>query len=355
MKRRLDRLRTALGFAVLLLCADTLGWLYAQHVLDRHLQRLQAEASAAGWRFTAASVARGGWPLAATRRYEDPGLHPAGRPAAFAADGWTGSSLTAAISILHPGEMRIGLGGGQAISTTNSRQAVRQAVRFRGDDITLALPLEGHPGQVRIDAARLRVLAPAALGPAMLRVGHLEGTVRWTGAAVALGVSAQDLELAAGAPGLDADSGALDVSLVGPLRSSGAGWTDRLQAWRDQGGRLIVTRAVLQWPDAGVALAGNAALDTELRSDGAFSLHLVGINALVERSVRAGFASAGQATSIRAILGLIASSTDARQGGSLTLPLDLHAGTLALGRIPLLQLPALVPRPATSSGTMPSP
>ncbi|WP_428376175.1 DUF2125 domain-containing protein [Lichenicoccus sp.] len=366
MRPRLSRLRAPLALALLLLGADTLGWLYAQHVLDRRLMRLQAQASEAGWRFDALSMARGGWPLAATRRFEEPGLYPGGRLGGLSGGAvWSASRLTAAISVLHPSEMTLRLGGGQVIATTTiattgSHPApdLRQALRFRGDDVTLAIPLGTRPRQLRLHATRLRVAFPAGLGLAPLRVRRLEGSLRWTGAAAALSIASQDLDLAAGAagPGLAVDTGALELSLVGPLAAKGAGWADRLRAWRDKDGRLIVTRAALLWPDARLALAGNAALDGNLRPDGAFSLRIVGADALVERSVRAGLLSAAQATSIRAILGLVAAATDTRQGsGSITLPLDLHAGTLALGRIPLLLVPALAPGLAATAPAAPMP
>nr|WP_321983697.1 DUF2125 domain-containing protein [uncultured Lichenicoccus sp.] len=343
-----------LSLAVLLLGVDTLGWLYAQHVLDRRLLRLQIQAGDAGWRFSAASTRRGGWPLAATRSFQDPGLHRSAGPGAGADDnagiGWSGARLTAAISVLHPTDMTIRLGGGQMIRLGGD------TLRFRGDDVMLAIPLQARTSRIGFDARRLRLLL--APGASTLRMSRLEGSVRWTADAIALSATTRGVGVAdAAGPGLDADAGDIELSLVGPFGAKDATWTDRLRGWRDKDGRLIVTRGALQWPDARIQVAGNATLDSTLHPDGAFSLHLVGADALVGRSVRSGLVSNAQATSIRAILGLIAAASDARNGGSLDLPLDLHAGTLALGRIPLLRLSMPDPGPAATMpvARMPSP
>ena len=367
MRRR--PFRVTLIAALLLLGVDTAGWLYAQHVLEQRLTRLEAAALQAGWQFTGMSGRHGGWPLSATRTVLSPGLHPRG---SAWSGGWTGARLTAGLSLLHPDEMTIRLGGAQSFSKGLVPAASDPAgtLRFIGDDLVLAIPLRRQVRHVHLAATRLRVALPAgpgsagrgtrALGLASLRIDHLDGSLRWTDAAIALDLAARDLEVAGGpgAPGFDAGTGLLEASLVGRPGSPAPDWEERLQAWRNNGGRLIVTRAALRWPDARIELAGDAALDGNLRPDGAFSLHLLGADALLDMAMRRGLISAAQATSIRAVLGLLSAATDAPgHGQSLTLPLDLHDGTLSLGHIPLLQVP-LFTSPATAAPapvTLPSP
>ncbi|WP_240759296.1 DUF2125 domain-containing protein [Lichenicoccus roseus] len=333
--RRNQPLRIVLAVAIALIAVDTLGWIGGQFLLDRQISRLDAEAAANGWKLDRGTPSRGGWPLAVTRTFTKPVLRPgSGQPGPV----WTGDAVTVGISVLRPTVLGIRLIGGQVIAPAGTD--LRHALRFRGTDLEVVLPMRGHAGtphtgELEFKASRLRVASPAGILPSpgvLADVSDLDGRMRWTDAAHAITLTARGIVLSTplAVPGLSIPAGSLEMSLTGGSAVGGGG----------QGSRLMLANAGLRWPDARADLAGTATLDGKLLADGGFSLHVVAPDRLLDHLTQAGLLSAAQAVPVRAVIGLLQDARGAAQRDILDLPLTLHGGLLSLGRLPLMQIPA---------------
>ena len=323
------RLLGALTLGCLLLAADSLLWLRMQRMLAQRLEAVQGAAAHQGWRLEIAQGGRGGWPWAATlnlpvvRLRGDAALLPATIT-------WSGERLIVSLSLAHPRRITVVARGVQTLSFGGFGGMPR--VRFWGADMALHLPAWSQRGHVATFDARALHVAFAGAGPDdVLTAGSLAGNVRWTAHAQAVG-------FALDAIGLPRDAGAATGQVV-----PSAALTASLSA----DGRLLLQEAALHWTDARVILSGAATLPRG--GNGAFSVRIVGADALLSMAATAGILTPQAASTARAVLALIASAGGAAAGQAvlppLDLPLGLHDGVLALGRIPLLRLPSLEPPP----------
>ncbi len=318
--------RRILLLVCVLLGTDTLVWVQVQHVLSRRLDRLAAAASQAGWRLEAGLPVRGGWPWAATLTL--PAVHLRG------GIGWSSERVVASLSPLHPGRVAVFAHGVQTITfgAPGSGQGLARSLRLWGPRIALHVPAwSDDPRAATFDAASLHVAPPGAGPGDVLTVAGLRGTVRWTAQARALTLELDSLFLPR-----RWDPGLGPVIPHVALEASLAGWP----------GRLLLRQADLRWRDSRLTVSGAATFGAGgLRPDGAFSLRVVGATALLADAVASGRLTAGSASAIRAVLGLVAAGAprgqdvDAPGLPPIELPLTLREGLLSLGQIPLLQIP----------------
>lgn len=342
-------LAVILLLAALLLAADTLAWLQMQRLLDRRLAALVQDAAKSGWQLDIAPGRRGGWPFAATRTLPGVRLHGG---EALAAGGivWSGERITASLSLLHPQGIGILTDGTQVISAGNAGLA--RSLRFWGTRIGLRLPFRSGTLATRLsfDAQALRVALPGAGPDDVVTVAGLDGKLRWTSEARALTLDLQGIGLPAALPqaaGLVIPAGSLEASLIGALGSRSSSLTDRLRGWQEGGGRLMLRRAAIHWPDGGIDGSGQMSLDGNLLADGGFVVGITGADALLDRLAKSGRVTVATASAVHAVLGLIvAGQVHPEAPGParpLELPLTLHAGLLSLGQIPLLRIARFLP------------
>ncbi|WP_428394070.1 DUF2125 domain-containing protein [Lichenicoccus sp.] len=323
------RLWGALVLAGLLLAADSLLWLRMQRMLSQRLEALRDTAASHGWRLEIAQGGRGGWPWAAT--LDLPLVRLRGAPALLPTTiTWSGERLIVSLSLAHPRRMTVLAHGTQTLSFGDRGDLPR--VRFWGGEIALHLPAWSHQSHVATFDARALHVARAGAGPDdVLTAASLAGSVRWT-------ADAQAVRLAVDAIGLPRDAGTATSQVVPGVT---------LAASLSGDGRLLLQEAALRWKDAQVILSGAATLPRG--GNGAFSVHIVGADALLSMAATAGILTPRAASTARAVLALITSAGGVATGPvvlpPLDLPLGLHDGVLSLGRIPLLRLPSPEPAP----------
>ena len=331
------RLWGALLLGVLLLTADTLLWMRMQRVLSQRLEVLQGAAGRHGWRLDMARGGRGGWPWAATLNL--PVVRLRGAPELLPGRiTWSGQRLVVSLSIVHPSRITVRARGTQTFSIED-RGGSGRSVRFWGAEIALHLPAWSHDRRgASFDARALHLARPGAGPDDVLTAAGVAGSLRWTG-------EAQAVRLTADAVGLPREMDAA-VSQVVPNVMLAASLTDSDR-------RLLVQEAVLCWKHARVSLSGAATLSRG--GNGAFSARIVGADALLRAAVTSGILTPQAASVARAVFALIAEAgaSQSSEGPlpALDLPLGLRDGLLALGRIPLLRLSSLAPPSPGPSST----
>lgn len=326
----------ATGLAIV----DTMVWLRLERALDRRITAFTADAAQAGWSVRAHRGRRGGWPLAATLRIT--GLR-------LAADGavwpgpleWSGDAVELSLSPFHPGVLHVALPGTQAVRLGG--------MSLRGWGSGLGLDSDGSRIVLSADALHL---ARAGAGPDdVLQSAAVEAELHWrprqaggTDLAVTLHELAMPLPGAGG--GRVAERARLVARLDGPLAAAlppdGAQAVDlaaMLARWARAGGRLELTEASLDWPDAGLFLSGSLSPGTNGAFDGDLALDLTRPERPLSVLRRAGVIGAGQETAMLAVIGLIGEGEPQQASEQRTrLPLQLRSGVLRMGDIPLARV-----------------
>ena len=347
-------LAVTLVLAAVLLGLDTVLWFRLERALNRRLGGFVVAARDAGWRFGAGSGGRGGWPMAATLTLIRPSLRGA-LPLLPGGIEWSGDSITLSLPLLHPDQAVVLAGGTQTVAIGPGSPAA-VSFRFWAARLSLRLPASRDPKRdgVRLHADALHV-AMAGAGPDdIAQLAELTARVRWrlaassgadTADAASLSLFLRDVAVPARFAAADEIGSArivqrarLEATLIGRLSRTSLPILQGLALWQRSGGRLQVHEASFDWGGSKVALSGTAWLHPDGAAEGAFALDAVDVGQALRRMREAGFVGAGTEQAMQAVLGLIAS---AEPGPHLRLPLVLSDGTLALGQIPLLQVPRL--------------
>jgi hypothetical protein len=128
---------------------------------------------------------------------------------------------------------------------------------------------------------------------------------------------------------------------VGDLASHG-NLQSRLEGWRAEGGIVDVHALRLDWPPLEVDATGTLALDTLLRPIGAFRAEVVGYRELMEAMQAVGMLGRSEADMAGAALDFMARTQD---DGTRRLAVDvsMQHGMLAVGPIPVMPLPPVLP------------
>ncbi|WP_342628322.1 DUF2125 domain-containing protein [Nguyenibacter vanlangensis] len=132
-----------------LMLADLSAWWVAQCRLDAAVARWSADLARQGWQVRTGVRMRGGSPLTARIVLAGPALDgPIGGPAGRDRAAWAAERVVLSLSLLHPGQLRVGLDGAQVLRVTDpARPDAAWMLRGRGEAVRIMLPLAEMPGR----------------------------------------------------------------------------------------------------------------------------------------------------------------------------------------------------------------
>ena len=140
--------------------------------------------------------------------------------------------------------------------------------------------------------------------------------------------------------GSNISSLSMDGRMNGPLPNTRdiTGWAE---AWRDGGGSLEITHLAMGWGPLGLTSSATLALDDQLQPMGSGNGRIVGYAETLDRLAAAGMLTKSAATAAKAVLSLMAGTSDTDEPSSVEVPLTLQYRTLSMRQIPLVRLPEL--------------
>ncbi len=342
--RQFFRLRAvvaaAMVLATVLVGCDTLLWFRLERELDHRLDRFIRSARAAGWHVSVRAGSRGGWPLAATLTLRQPSLrYRTSGPDGAWAFAWSGQAVTLSLSPWRPAQTTVLAIGTQSLSSVPDA-GLPMPLRFWGARIALRLPEHdaGRPDRIALEAEALHVALPGAGPDDVVEVAAAAGRLRWPAdrepgpATLSLSLRQVALPIALGRPeGRVVQHARLELGLddatPGPLPR-------RLRP----GAAIRLGEASLDWDGNRAALSGKAVLLSDGTASGTFRLSVDDAGRMLAKLRDNGLLSPGATVAAQAVAGLVGGPGN---NATLHLPLQLHAGTLSLGEIPLLRLPRL--------------
>jgi hypothetical protein len=343
-----------LAIPLALVTGDLLYWRMVIDRLRNGIEQWEAAQTAQGWTINSDPLSTAGWPLAATVRVPNLRLRHAG--ATIPGD-LTVAPMTVILSVsllstdnlkfslLGPTHLRFGPGGDGAASTPVRRELIVDA-----DTASITVPLtQTGPLSVSFHGSGLSV-APAA-GAWRVKAGLLNAEIsvaERSGAeqsepAATFAVSSEAIALPAGFKwplGQNISSLSLDGQLNGPLPQTRE-ITRWAEAWRDGGGSLEIKHLAVGWGPLGLASSATMALDDQLQPMGSGNGRIVGYADTLDRLAAGGLMTKSAATAAKAVLSLLAGTTDADEPASVDVPLTLQYRTLSMRQVPLIRLPEL--------------
>ncbi len=108
--------------------------------------------------------------------------------------------------------------------------------------------------------------------------------------------------------------------------------------WRDAGGLLEIAALTLVWGPLELAAEGTAALDQELRPQGAFTARIHGLPETLDAFAAHGLIEPGIALALRLTALTLATRKDASGRAVVELPITLQDGLFYLGPAALFPL-----------------
>nr|WP_294512594.1 DUF2125 domain-containing protein [uncultured Rhodopila sp.] len=322
-----------------LLAADIIYWRVAADRLRGGLRDWIAVQQSHGWEIESGPAALGGWPRAASVTV--PGLHmrhtASNLPGAFE---WTSSGIVLSVPLYLPTDVNVSVRGPQRLRIGTLPETV-----ITGDAITAAVPL----GQDGADSFTLRasgLRAEPASGPWHVTAGLLTARAALTGGAnegIAFTASAEAIALPNGfkwALGRNISSLSAEGRLNGPFPSAGDS-AEQARTWRDNGGSLEIGHLAMGWGPLGLTSSATLALDDQLQPMGSGNARVVGYADTLDRLAAAGVLTKSAATAAKAVLSLLAGTSDTDEPPEVDVPLTLQYRTLSMRQVPLVRLPEL--------------
>jgi hypothetical protein len=140
--------------------------------------------------------------------------------------------------------------------------------------------------------------------------------------------------------GTNISSLSLDGVVNGPLPQT-RNITSWAETWRDGGGSVAISHFALGWGPLGLTSSATLALDDQLQPMGSGNGRIVGYAPTLDRLAAAGMLTKSAATAAKAVLSLMAGTTDADEPSAVDVPLTLQYRTLSMRQVPLVRLPEL--------------
>jgi hypothetical protein len=344
MMRRKYRV-IAIAVPLLLVAGDLVYWGVASDRLRAEYRDWLAARAAEGWEVGSAPVSVGGWPSAATVTVPNLTLRHAGSdiPGELRV---SSAGVTLSVSLLHPANLSLSLTGRLHVQIGNAPDVILTAGKclvsvpmVRMDPLPVELEarnLRLEPAQAtwQLDVGRLDAQAEVAIDPGAGEQSRPPARFALSSEAIAL-PSAIKWPLGSNISSLSLD-GAVNGKLPG-IRDI----TQWAVAWRDGGGSLEITRLTMGWGPLGLTSSATLALDEQLQPMGGGSGRLVGYAETLDRLAAAGVLTRSAATAAKAVLSLLAGTTDGDAPSSVDVPLTLQYRTLSMRQIPLVRLPEL--------------
>jgi hypothetical protein len=342
MMRRRYRV-IVVAILLLLVAAEVVYWRIAAEQLRTGYHDWVAERVAEGWEVESGPLSIGGWPRAATVTVPNMTLRHAGPTIPGDVNG-ASAGITLSVSLFDPNTLHLSLTGPMHV-----RAGGMPDVIVTGDETSVSMPLQQTDSLSAVLRARgLRL--EAATGAWHVTIGLLNADAVVAAApanqsqpTATFAISSEAIALPAGIKwplGPNISSLSLDGRLHGPL----PGLRDikrSAEAWRDGGGSLEITHLAMGWGPLGLTSSTTLALDDQLQPMGSGIARIVGYGETLDRLAAAGMLTKSAATAAKAVLSLMAATSDADQPSSVEVPLKLQYRTLSMRQIPLLRLPEL--------------
>jgi hypothetical protein len=334
----------AIAIPLLLVGVDVAYWWIAAERLRTGYQNWLAQRTAEGWSVDSGPASVGGWPRAASIAVPTLTLRHAG-PTIPGDLEVAAQGVSLAVALFNPTRLSISTTGPTRLRGANLPELV-----LTGDEVSVSLPLlTGGSRSIDLHARGLRVEPATRVWQAT--VGLLDSQATMTDeantdqsqAAVTLSVSAEAIALPATVKwplGSNISSLSLDGVLNGPFPQTRniTAWSE---AWRDGGGSLAISRLTLGWGPLGLTSSATLALDEQLQPMGSGNGRIVGYAATLDRLAAGGMLTKSAATAAKAVLSLMAGTTDADEPSAVDVPLTLQYRTLSMRQVPLVRLPEL--------------
>ena len=332
----------AAALPLLLVAAEVTYWRVAAAQLRAGYRDWLAAQTARGWEIGSGKPSIGGWPRTATLTVPNLTLRHAGPTIPGDVD-VASSGVTLSVSLFDPTNLRFSLTGPMHVRAGDMPDVI-----VTGDETLVSVPLrQTGPLSVVLHASGLRM--EAATGAWHVTVGLLNADATIAAdppadqsqPAANFSVSSEAIALPAGikwALGPNISSLSMDGRLNGPLPET-RDITQWAEAWRDGGGSLEITHLAMGWGPLGLTSSATLALDDQLQPMGSGNGRIVGYAETLDRLAAAGMLTKSAATAAKAVLSLMAGTTDADQPSSVDVPLTLQYRTLSMRQVPLVRLP----------------
>lgn len=322
---------TFLAATTLAAAADSVAWIWATNRLEAGVAGWLADRRAEGWSATAGQAQRGGWPFRAEVTVPDVSIS--------GGVSWQADRVRLRFDPMQRKVLSVALEGVQHVQLGTSPAASVTAAR-----LTALAPLDDSAEPLIVHATGLRAeVAGQSASAARATLRILSRTVD---------AAAEDVDLPVGPHwpfGGDIASIAATVRLEGPLPATVDDLRRRAAAWRDAGGRLLITRSAIRWGALDAQGSGDVTFDPALRPQANFVVQLAGYPDAIAALAQSGAIRPNDARVAATLLGLLAqTSPDGKP--EVTVPLTLREGVLSTGHFPLARVPGLPWQLATPGG-----
>jgi hypothetical protein len=329
---------------LLLLAAEVAYWRVAAERLRTGYRDWLAEQTAQGWDIESGPLSIGGWPRAATVVVPNLTLRHAG-PTIPGDVNVASAGVTLSVSLFDPSNLRLSLMGPMHV-----RAGELPDVIVTGDETSVQVPLQQTDAlSVALHANGLRL--EAATGAWHVTVGLLNANAVIAAVppadqsrpAATFSMSAEAIALPAGIKwplGSNISSLSMDGRMNGKLPNT-RDITAWARAWRDGGGSLEIRHLAMGWGPLGLTSSATLALDDQLQPMGSGNGRIVGYAETLDRLAAGGMLTKSAATAAKAVLFLMAGTSDTDEPSSVDVPLTLQYRTLSIRQIPLVRLPEL--------------
>jgi hypothetical protein len=327
---------------LLLLAAEVAYWRIAAERLRTGYHDWLAEQTAQGWDIGSGPLSIGGWPRAATVTVPNLTLRHAG-PTIPGDVNVASAGVILSVSLFNPTNLRLSLTGPMHVRAGDLPDVI-----VTGDEASVLVPLQQTDAlSVALHANGLRL--EAATGAWHVTVGLLNAEAVIAAVspadqsqpAATFSMSSEAIALPAGIKwplGSNISSLSMDGRMNGPLPNTRdiTGWAE---AWRDGGGSLEITHLAMGWGPLGLTSSATLALDDQLQPMGSGNGRIVGYAETLDRLAAAGMLTKSAATAAKAVLSLMAGTSDSDEPSSVDVPLTLQYRTLSMRQVPLVRLP----------------
>lgn len=340
MRRRI--LFTITGLLLALPVADTIAWNISIGRLETGFRAWAENAAANGWVVTHGKFAPGGWPWSAQLAVRNLTVR-GGPPVISGGAFWHAPSIVLKVALTRPLGLEIEAVGEQRLKVGTMPEAILTGSRLWA---VVGLGALNDAGDLEIAAERPRLTAGAdwivTAGRLRVRVEQPKA-MQTADTATGFSVGADDIVLPASVrwplgrtiARLDVD-GTMEGVL--PPAQDSASWA---ATWRDAGGSLQLRNLMLIWGPLNLTAAATLALDDQLQPMGAGTSRVIGYAAALDALADGGTLTRSATTAAKAVLSLLAGSSDDQEPADVEVPLTIQYRTLSLRQIPLLRLPEI--------------
>ncbi|MDA8231883.1 MAG: DUF2125 domain-containing protein [Magnetospirillum sp.] len=323
-------------------------WFHAAGLVRDSVVTWAEERRSLGWQVDYSGLAINGFPTHITATFRQPAItSPHGL-------GWRGETLTARASVFDLRHLHLSAPGHHDL-TLGAWTASADAGDLHGEvgfDAAGRVH-EGHFGgsAIRFASAGFAETTVEALDVSLMArdqsptADHQTATLHFTAAATGISLPAM--------PELVLDRrvamAEIDGRVLGPFPAGPP--LDALREWSDNGGTVAIDRLALEWAPMALDANGTFAFDPRMQPLAAFSAHVRGYGALMDRLARNGVVEPGAAAAAKLFLSMMA-KPDSQGRAAIPVPITLQDGQLSLGpamiaTFPPIPWPAHPPHPAS--------